>query len=136
MSQSISFNSIITPKKQLTGVNLAVAVAQAGSTTLSEVPTTSLRRLMCEIVVSSKLLGAFSILARPTKDAPYVTLYNATGQFIAPAGPLIGASGDLTTQAVGTGWFIMDVQGMESVKITAASGDAAGSTVDIYVGGN
>lgn len=87
-----------------------------------EIRVSDINTLGCEIAVTTAALDQFAIQGRFAGDGAYQTLFNAAIDFTSPSGLLVGASGDLTTQAVGSGWFIMDCDGLESVKIQAASG--------------
>ncbi|HEY8781123.1 MAG TPA: hypothetical protein VIM16_05885 [Mucilaginibacter sp.] len=40
-----------------------------------------------------------------------------------------------TIAAAASGWFIMDVDGLYEVVVSASSANVAGSTVDAYCGG-
>lgn len=135
MAQSNKVIQQSAPVKAIDISNLAVAVPQTGNTTLLTIPCHGVKQIMVQVVVSGQALDAFLIQARPTLDAALSTLYSAAADFTAPKGLLIGASGDLTAQAVGTGWFIMDVTGLAEVAVLASSGNVAGSTVSAYCGG-
>ena len=116
--------------------NSAVAVAQSGDTTVLELNVSGLERLVVEVAVASKLLDAFSVLGAVHPDGSYMTLFSVAADFTSPAGLMVDASGDITTQAAGSsGWFVLDVRGLDRVKLTASSGDAAGSTVSVYATG-
>ncbi len=91
--------------------------------------------LNAAIEVAGHDLDQFAIKARNHPSATLQTLYSAAGSFTSPTGLITAASGDLTTQAAATqGMFVMDVRGFYEIKIYAASGNVAGSTVDIYAG--
>lgn len=112
-----------------------IAVPQAGNTTILEMNVKGLERLFAEIAVTVQALDAFRVDARAHEDGSYQTLYSTAANYTSPAGLLVGASGDLTVQAAGTsGWLILDVRGMESLRLQASSGNAAGSTVAVYAG--
>lgn len=115
--------------------NLAVAVAGTGSTTIMELITLGLTRIFVHIGVSVHNLDAFAILGQGHPDASFDTLYSTSGQFTTPTGILVGCSGDLTAQAVGSGWFILDVTGLNAVKVTC-SGTSDGTLVDVYASGS
>ncbi|SEK60948.1 hypothetical protein [Nitrosovibrio tenuis] len=117
-----------TPKN----INRVAVLTNAGDQTLETISIDTLERLAIQVKVEKFPLAAFKIQVRFHASGDYITLYSAAGNYTAPAGLLIGASGDLTTQAVGSGWFIMDVRALESVRVLARSGDAAGSTVTLY----
>lgn len=93
------------------------------------IPVLKSETLGCEIAVTSAALTQFAIQGRFTGAASYQTLFNTAGDFTSPTGLIVGASGDLTTQAIGSGWFIMDCDGLESVRIQAASGTSSGVQV-------
>jgi hypothetical protein len=113
--------------------NLAVAVAASGNTTLLSIPVDGLERIFVQLDVTDNALDAFLIQARCSRDATATTLYSTAGAFTSPVGLLVGASGDLTTQAIGSGWFILDVRGLCEVTILASGNGAA--TVSIFAGG-
>lgn len=115
--------------------NLAVSVAGTGSTTIMDVITLGLNRLYVHIDVTVHALDAFAILGQGHPDAGFDTLYNTTAGFTNPVGILVGCSGDLTAQAVGSGWFILDVTGLNAVKVTC-SGASDGTLVDLYASGS
>jgi hypothetical protein len=132
MSQVTSIREAPTTKLR-EAQNLAVAVPASGNTTLLQFRTYGLERIFVQIDVTVNALDTFLISGRASADATAATLYSTAGAFTSPAGLIVGASGDLTTQAVGSGWFIMDVRGLWDVTIQA-SGNGA-STVSIYMGG-
>jgi len=76
-------------------------------------------------------LSQFVINARFHSSGSYQTLFSSTGDYTNPAGLLVGTSGDLTIlPASGSGWFILDCDGIEFIQIRAASSNVAGSTID------
>ena len=106
--------------------DIVAAVVPAVSTLIGTLHTQGAERLFVELPLTVAALTGFAIKARATPDADYVTLYDVPGDFSSPKGILIGASGDLTSlSAASTGWFIMDVRGLESVQIYATSGGTA-----------
>lgn len=105
--------------------DIVATVVPAASTVMGTIHTQGAKRLFVEIAVAVASLTAFEIDARPDPAAAYVPLYSVSADFLTPRGLMVGASGDLTTQAAGTGWFIMDVIGLESVQIKATSGGTA-----------
>lgn len=99
--------------------------AEATVTTLADIAEIEVSRrenIGIEIAVTLAALTGFAILGRFHRDGAYQVLYNAALDFTSPGGLLIDASGDLTTQAVGSGWFVMSCDGLESIKLQAASG--------------
>lgn len=134
MAQTTSIQSQAKPKGFLIASNVGVAVAAAGLTTLLEFSCGVINRIFFSMVVASNALDAFAIQAKPHPDSPaYITLYSQAGDFTSPTGLIVATSGDLTAQAVGTGWFFMDVFGINMLRIQA-SGNGA-SVVGAYCGG-
>lgn len=88
-------------------------------------------RISVGLTVAVAPLTGFMIQMQPNESAAWQTLYSANTDYTRPSGVLVGASGDLTTLAVGTGWFIMDIHGMYAVRILAASGGTATLAVDV-----
>lgn len=85
-----------------------------------------------ELAVTTFLLSAFEIHGRMHRDGSFWKLKSVAGDYTSPTGVLKGASGDLTIQAVGSGFFLLDVAGFESVKLMGTSGNAGGSGLTIY----
>jgi hypothetical protein len=85
-----------------------------------------------EISITAQALDQFTISARYHASGSYQTLYSLAGEYTSPSGILKGTSGDLTAISAGsTGWFIMDVRGIESIQIKAACAADNGSS-DVY----
>jgi hypothetical protein len=114
---------------------LSVSVVQSGNTDVAVIDVKDVSRLCVEIVVAGQALDAFNVLARFHPSGSFQTLFSVAGDYTGVVGLLQGTSGDLTTQAVGSGWFIMDTLGIDAIKLQASSGNAAGSTVSVYAGG-
>ena len=119
----------------LSATNVALTVAQTGNTQLLDVNTANVERLAVEAVVTGQALDAFVITGKIHPDSTAVTLKSAAGDYTSPTGVLLLASGDLTVQPVGTGWFLMDVRPFSSVQVLASSGNVAGSTVTARAAG-
>ena len=100
---------------------------------LCHINVSGLDRIFVQITVATAALTGFAIKAKSNTDAAASTLYSTAGDFTTPVGLLVGASGDLTIQGVGVGWFIMDVSGLESIILTATSGGTA--TLAVEAGG-
>lgn len=88
-------------------------------------------RIFVGLTVAVASLTGFMIQARPNENAAFQTLFSVNTDFTAPSGILVGASGDLTTQGVGTGWFIMDTHGLYEIRILASSAGTATLALDI-----
>jgi hypothetical protein len=120
---------------KLLAENTAITVVQTGNTQMLDVDTSNIERLAVEAVVTGFALDAFVITGKIHPSSTAVTLKSAAGDYTSPTGVMIVASGDLTTQAVGTGWFLMDVRPFSSVQVLASSGNVAGSTVTARASG-
>lgn len=122
--------------KDLTTSALDIAVAQSGDTDLVQFSVGQTERAWVQITCTGQDLDAFIVLGRAHSSGAWLTLASSGSHYTSPAGVVFGASGDLTTLAAGsTGWIALDVQGLDAVKLQASSGNVAGSTVTVYVGG-
>lgn len=122
--------------RTLTTQNLAVAVPQAGNTTLLTLDTRGVERITVEIAVTVQALDAFIIQGKAHGSGSALTLYSVTLDYTTPKGVLVGVSGDLTALAAGSsGWLVMDTKGFDSVIIQASSANVAGSTVSVFATG-
>lgn len=81
--------------------------------------------------VTDNALDQFAIIVKASADDTGQTLYDTASDFTNPLGDLIGSSGDLTTQAVGNGFFRMNVEAYHTIEVWAASGNAAGSGITV-----
>ena len=121
--------------------NVSVAVAQAGDTTVLDVNVRGVDKLKLEIVVAGQALDEFKTYGKAHADGAYVLMASADADYTAPTAATTGlgiverASGGLKTAAVATHFLWLNVRGLDSVKIAASSGNAAGSTVSLYGGG-
>ncbi len=118
--------------KTITALDVAVTEAL---TLLMTARTVDYDRLICQLTVATNALDQFVIKGKVHPAAPLETLYSAAESFTSPTGLMIAASGNLTTlAAAATGSFAMDIGGYYEIKIYAASGNVAGSVVDIFAG--
>jgi hypothetical protein len=115
---------------------LSTAVPQAGQTNVLAINVTGISRIMVHCVVTGFALDEFQILGQPLLAPAQTILYSTTADYTSPKGVLIGTSGDLSLQAVGTGWFVMDTVGIDLVLVKASSVNVAGSTVSCYASGS
>lgn len=112
--------------------NLLVVVPNAGLTTLLTMNVERCARVGFQMLVAAQALAAFQVSARTHPDGAFFLISAAVA---GAAGLFTYASGTLTTQAVGTGAFVMDCRGLYEIKIEATSGNVAGSTVSAYAEG-
>lgn len=112
--------------------NVGLAVAAGGNTTLLEFQVHGVERISVQFTVADNALDAFIVQGKVHPNAPYVTFTSVAEDYTnTPTGRIMKASGDLTTVAAsGSGWFDMDVSGLQSVKILASGNGAA--TVSIW----
>lgn len=91
-------------------------------------------QIMLEVSVAAAALSAFVVQARAHASGSYHTWLSDAADYTNPEGALVAASGDLTTQGTSTpGWLVLDVRGVESLKIRAAG---TSSVVTVRKGGN
>lgn len=123
--------SQVTSKQQgrIIADNVGVVVAQVGNTAILEAIVEDIDELGLSLLVAGQALDAFVFQARMSPDAAYQTILTTTAT---PGGVLLASSGELATQAVGSGYAVFDVRGFYSVKFLASSGNVAGSTVDAH----
>ena len=129
-TQTVKQNSMA--RKFVEVINLLVAVPQTGNTEVGRILVEGCDRLAAEVLVAGQALDAFVVKGKCTKDGADITLFSAALDYTTPAGIVIDASGDLTSQAVGTGWLVLDVRGFYDISLHASSGNVAGSTVSIH----
>jgi len=104
----------------------ANALDNSGSQDVFSLDVAGLVRIAIHITVATNALAAFAIKGLVSEaDTTYVTLKSTAGQFTSPSGILIDTSGDLTAQAVGEGWFVLNVAGFAKIKIFANSAGAS-----------
>lgn len=108
-----------------------VSVPNSALTDVGEFNLTTEQFLGMEVTVATNALNGFSILGKMSDSGDWVTLYSLAADYTSPAGLLVGTSGDLTTQAVGSGWFLMRTQGLAAIKFQAKSSAAGGSSVSL-----
>lgn len=116
--------------------NLAVSLPGTGNTTILDWDVTRLARIFVEISnAAGQALDVFQIQARAHPDGDFITLYSTSGDFGTPIGLLVGTSGNLAAlAAAAVGFFIMDVTGIERVRILASAA-ADSAIVSVYATG-
>lgn len=94
-----------------------------------------MKRIAVRLQVATNALAAFVIQGLVNiQDGTWITIASTSGDYLSPKGILVGASGDLTTLAVGSGWFILDVDGFSKIKIQANSSAVGGSSLAVAGG--
>lgn len=117
------------------GTNLAVAMTTGADATMYTLQCFGLRRVWFRFAVTVRALTAFKVNGRfHPDDGTYSTLASAAADFTTPRGIVYGASGDLTTLAVGSGWLALDVQGLEQIQLVGRCATDNTGKVDVYCG--
>lgn len=111
-------------------------------TTVGVFDTLGVEQVLLEITVATNALVAFQVNAvghdgNPvgTLAGPGAILASAGADYTTPKAPIIKASADLTTLAVGNGWALIDTRGIRKLQIRATSGNAGGSPVTLWATG-
>lgn len=92
--------------------------------------------VMVQLDVTTNALDTFEIHASASPKGAFQKLFSTSSEFLYPVRPMIGCSGDLVNQGVGSGWFLLDVRGLYALQIKAASSNAGGSGITAIIGGN
>ena len=96
------------------------------------VQTRNYKKLFCLVTASVQVFDQFQIDAKPhAANSVYATIAGPTtsGDFTSPTSPLLGASGNLAALSGATGWFYMDVEGIDVVDIKLAFASDNGTYV-------
>ena len=113
--------------------------ASATVTALSDVGIFEVQgceRLAIDIAVATAALTGFVVQGKVHPNSAFVNYFSAAADYTSPAGLVVDASGDLTTLGVGnTGWLVLLVDGLHSVKIRASSAGSATVTLLAAAGG-
>ena len=128
-----------TPRGSLrvTAKNVAASVSNSGTTVLLDIVTEAIEKVSFQVDNTVQALAAFIVEGRVHPDAAYVTIASAAGDFSAPSGRILTASGALVTlAAAASGRFDLDTSGLYSVRVSATGGNATPSVVSIYAGGS
>lgn len=91
--------------------------------------------LNLSFVVGTANLSAFTVEFRYHDEGGWVSIASAAADFTSPEGPILGASGDLTTAAFGSTvhFLSLDVRGLSGVRVKAAG---TSSTITGHYGMN
>lgn len=79
--------------------------------------------LWVQFLCTVAALTAFTVEYRAHPAAPWFTIASAGSDYTSPGGPMLGASGDLTTAAASSSavrWLKLNVQGVSAVRLRAA----------------
>lgn len=126
---------LYTSEGQLVYALADTAVADDEDAVIADINVSGLEIVSVFISVADEALDTFKVLGG-VRGGPLVPLFDEAADFETPVGPLVNASGDLTTLAAdAVGWFFIDVRGLDRLQVLARSADAAGSTVTVNAGG-
>jgi len=110
------------------------ATATNALTTLLTVKTAGFRVLSLAMSVADYALAELEIIGRVGINAPWIDIATASAAFAVETinYPMLSTTGDLTTQAIGDGAFILDCSGYRDIAIKAKSSNVAGSDINFY----
>ena len=95
----------------------------------SFIKNSAFSRAAFEVKVTGHPLTAFQIKGTKHPNGTMLTLFSVSTDFTSPKGILLNCSGDLTTQAVGSGWFMMDCSPLYSLQFAANA--LTGTTIEL-----
>lgn len=76
--------------------------------------------LTLSVAVKTYALGGFEVWYKHSEEQDdWIKRASLAADYTTPNAPILAASGDLTTQAVGTGWVQIDTRGVYAVQIRA-----------------
>jgi len=87
-----------------------------------------------DLTTTGDTLSGFSVEYRAHENAQYQTVAEAAADYTTPIAPVVRASGDLTIAAVGDHALILDVRGIESVRLLVDHAGESAATVVADVG--
>ena len=99
-------------------------LSQTGIGTLTTVATidTNERKTLWLSFTVGVALTAFTVEFAVAHVGDFFTIANTGTDFTAPEGPVLGASGDLTTASISTvHWLKLNVDGVKQVRLKASS---------------
>lgn len=103
----------------------ANALDNSGVQDIFSIDVEGLAFVAIKIAVTGAALTAFQIKAAFCGEDALTVLRSITTDFTTPKGVLVDASGDLTLQGVGTGWFILKCSGISVLVLSANTATAA-----------
>lgn len=113
-------------------------ISNADIDTIEDVATidvTGFTNLFISFLVGTATLTAFRVDFRVHSSGDWFNIASVGGDYTFPAGPMLGASGDLTVAASGSTvhWLKLDVTGVQAVRLQAAG---TSSTITGHYGAN
>jgi hypothetical protein len=113
--------------------NLNQVIPAAGNTTVLEIITLGLRRVGVEIVVGVNNLDQLIMNFKLHPNGSWIPHAAITAT---PGGLILFATGTLATQAVGTGAFTVNVEGIYAIQVVASGTVADTTTVTARASGS
>lgn len=92
---------------------------------LSTIPVATIlvngrQTLTLSVKVETYALGGFEVWFKHSEDQDdWIRRASAAANYTTPNAPILNASGDLTIQAIGTGWLQIDTRGVYAVQLRA-----------------
>jgi NADP-dependent 3-hydroxy acid dehydrogenase YdfG len=100
---------------------------------IATIDAAALRTIWVSFTVATAALTSFVVQFKCHSSGTFDTVASVAGDYTAPEGPIMGASGDLTVAGVGSHFLKLDVEGVNEVKLRAAG---TSSVITGYWGGN
>jgi len=113
--------------------SVAAVVAAAGFTTIGTFLVPGCANAYFDITVAVAALTGFAVQFRATPTGAFKAVALVAADYTNPDPPILWADVSLVTAAVGNHNLLVDVRGVESVRILAASA-ASNATVALEVG--
>lgn len=115
--------------------SVATAIPATGNTDILEIVTLGLKNIALDFDVTVNNLDGFIVSAKFHPDDVFHSLYTAITS--TPGGLIIAASGTLASQAAASsGWLVMDVRGIYSIKISVSGTVADTTAVSVFCSGS
>lgn len=114
---------------------LAVAIPQAGDTTLFDIDVSNYDLIGVEVKNSgAQVFDAFKVFGKTHPGGDEITIASVGTDYTAPDGKfMLKASGDLTIlAAAAVGWLLLDIRALHRLRMAASCGNVAGTTANVY----
>jgi hypothetical protein len=119
MAQTGGLSNVqLRPRFQLENTAAVTIPATGNTEILTMMLEGAIEHLAVSITVAVHSIDGFLVEVQFHPDGSWVTLTSSITS--TPAGLILSASGTLASQAVGTGWFVMDTRGIYGVRISAS----------------
>lgn len=109
--------------------NIVTGIDATGNTDILELDVRGLSQAFVALTAATQALDAFIVSGRAIGSAAYTSLYTAITS--TPGGLIVAASGTLASLSGASGWFVMNVLGLDKIKISVSAA-VTGADVTIY----